>query len=84
MALNPGEELDRSWRTLVSTAFRGGVSDREFGEMARKHYVEFTLAQSKGNQCVAARSIGTHRNTLARIIWKLKIDMNDFKPRRHR
>jgi DNA-binding PucR family transcriptional regulator len=38
-----------------------------------------TLYETKGNQCHAARALGVHRNTLARQLKELGIDIAEIR-----
>ncbi|MFA5059384.1 MAG: helix-turn-helix domain-containing protein [Candidatus Omnitrophota bacterium] len=48
-------------------------------ETTEKMLIEKALAQSSGNQLIAARILGLNRNTLRTKIKKLKIDFRGFK-----
>lgn len=41
----------------------------------KKRFILNILKECKGNQCKAARELNMHRNTLARTIIELKIDV---------
>ena len=48
---------------------------REF----KKQFVLTVLADSRGNQCRAARQLDMHRNTLSRILAELQIDVRQVR-----
>jgi Fis family transcriptional regulator, factor for inversion stimulation protein len=78
------EEVEESWQTLIETAASARMTVREFEMLARRRYVELLLAEHRGNQCKAARSLGMHRNTLGRAVNQLGIDLVSLGRRRKR
>jgi len=56
-----------------SDIYHSVISDTE------KILIQRALENSHGNQILASRMLGVHRNTLRRKIKKLKIDLTQYK-----
>lgn len=63
---------------LVAHAYQKGLHLAEFMQGVKRAYVMTVLRAHGGNQCRAARDLGQHRNTLARTISELHIDLRQF------
>jgi DNA-binding NtrC family response regulator len=64
---------------LVAQMDRSGISYAEAVKEFRKRFIMHVLEQSRGNQCKAARALDMHRNTLARTIEDLAIDLRTIR-----
>ncbi len=67
------ERLSQLVAEMVDKGIRYADAQREF----EKHFISQVMRQSHGNLGEAARTLGVHRNTLARKISGLKITMLD-------
>lgn len=52
---------------------RGILFEEALGEF-EKRFIKRTLERAHGNQCLAAKMLGIHRNTLSRKIGEYKLD----------
>jgi Fis family transcriptional regulator, factor for inversion stimulation protein len=59
---------------LVSQMVDRGILFEEAIEEFEKRFIKRTLERAHGNQCVAARMLGIHRNTLSRKLGEYKLD----------
>jgi len=53
---------------VVAIAVDGGFTLREAEDLFAEYYVKASLEAEAWNQCKAAKNLGIHRNTLARLI----------------
>lgn len=65
---------------LIAEIHGSGILFKEAEREFRKKYIRHVLKKCRGNQCVAARELGIHRNSLNRAIHDLDIDPNEFRP----
>lgn len=75
--LNPhhGEQMKQLLLSLIEQSRDGGITYREFIQQAKVQYVIRVLQANRFNQSAAARELGMHRNTMARTIDELGIDL---------
>lgn len=59
-------------RDVMVAMARGGVAFHDAERMFRHAYISAALLTTKGNQCAAARLVGVHRSTLARVITEMQ------------
>jgi len=52
---------------------RGILFEEALGEF-EKRFIKRTLERAEGNQCLAAKMLGIHRNTLSRKIGEYKLE----------
>ena len=55
-----------------------GITYEEAVNEFRRHFISAVLSEENGNQCRAARRLKMHRNTLARTLDELKINVAEF------
>ncbi len=70
-----GQSLNEQTGALVSRALVSGITYREAVREFRKCFIFAVLKGSGWNQLKAARKLEMHRNTLARTIAELRIDV---------
>jgi len=71
--MKQSKEPKYSYTLDKSDIYHSVISDTE------KILIQRALENSRGNQILASRMLGVHRNTLRRKIRKLKIDLNLYK-----
>ncbi len=64
---------------LVSQMYHSGIFYSEAVREFKKRFILTVLVENQGNQCRAARQLGMHRNTLARTIQELKLDIRALR-----
>lgn len=64
---------------VIELARRAGVSLKEFLHDTKKRWIVQELTDNKFNQCVTAKRLGEHRNTLDRDIRILKIPVGQLR-----
>ncbi len=69
---------------LVLNMYRSGLSYEEAVAEFRKCFIEHALKETGGHQVNAAQHLGIHRNSLARIISELQVDVRGFRPNSRR
>ena len=69
------DELD----SLVKQMYQRGIPYREAVSEFQKVFVASVLRECKGNVSKAAPNLGIHRNTLARMIAQLGLDIAAFR-----
>jgi DNA-binding NtrC family response regulator len=74
------EELEK----LVVHMYRNGMQYSEAVREFQSVFILTVLREHKANQFRAAQKLGMHRNTLRRIIRKLKVDIRLLRPARRR
>lgn len=67
-----------------SALYRRGITYNETVRFTKRGYVVAVLKDCRGNQCKAARRLGMHRNTLARTIEELHIDLKQLEKEKRR
>ena len=75
-----GEQLRRAMDALVEALCQCGVKELESLAEFKKRLVLKAMKQEGWNQCAAAARLGIHRNTLARQMEELGIEI----PKEHR
>lgn len=80
------KDVGEGVETLVRELHRFGVVYGESVMEFKKRFITYVLRVNGGNQIMAARELGMHRNTLARHIAELNIDVAEAKakPRPYR
>jgi Fis family transcriptional regulator, factor for inversion stimulation protein len=73
------KDVGEGMETLVRELHRFGVVYGESVMEFKKRFITYVLRVNGGNQIMAAREMGMHRNTLARHIVELKIDVAEAK-----
>jgi DNA-binding NtrC family response regulator len=73
-------EVQERLDSLVAQMHRGGILYGEAVGEFKKAFVSAALRDNKGNISKTAPALGLHRNTLARICFKLQLDIRDFRP----
>ncbi len=66
--------MKRELDELVARMYASGITYTEAVREFKKRFLLEVLAQHRGNQCKAAKSLGMHRNTLSRTIAELEIN----------
>jgi len=61
--------------SLVAQMYKSGILYSEAVREFKKRFLITVLQENHGNQCKAARELRVHRNTLARTIEELEIDL---------
>lgn len=69
---------------LSEYAIESGISDYELLAAVRKRYYEIVLDLEGHNQCSVARRLHVHRNTLARTLKHLGIEVKGGRRNRRR
>ncbi len=69
---------------LVLSMYRSGISYEDAIAAFKKCFIEAALREARGHQINAARHLGMHRNSLARDIAELQVDVRDFRPNSRR
>ena len=59
---------------LIAQMNESGILYSEAVREFKKVYLTHVLRECKGNQCMAARRLGMHRNTLGRTLAELGLD----------
>ena len=72
------EQLEK----LVLQMYRSGIRYFEAVSEFQRIFLLAVLRERKANQLRAARDLGMHRNTLRRVIRKLKIDVAPLRATR--
>jgi Fis family transcriptional regulator len=67
-------------QTYLAAIEDANLTLREFEKETRYLFVGARLGRCGGNQCHAARELGIHRNTLARILVQMERDGRDRSP----
>ncbi len=67
---------------LVLEMVRSGSLYRDAVAEFKKCFIQAALKDNRGNQINAARALGMHRNSLARTLAKLCLDVRSFRPSR--
>ena len=65
---------------LVMQMYRGGITYSEAVREFKKAFLVTVLKEHKGNQCKAAVDLKIHRNSLARTISDLQLDVRALRP----
>ena len=65
---------------LVMQMYRGGITYAEAMREFKKAFLVTVLKEHNGNQCKAAVDLGIHRNSLARTISDLQLDVRALRP----
>ena len=65
---------------LVMQMYRGGITYSEAVREFKKAFLVAVLKEHKGNQCKAAVDLKIHRNSLARTISDLQLDVRALRP----
>ena len=65
---------------LVMQMYRDGVTYSEAVREFKKAFLVTVLKEHKGNQCKAAVDLKIHRNSLARTIFDLQLDVRALRP----
>jgi Fis family transcriptional regulator len=70
--------------SLVLKMYRSGITYTEAVAEFRRYFIANALKETGGHQINAARQLGMHRNSLARDIAELEVDVRDFRPNSRR
>ncbi len=65
---------------LVMEMHGSGISYADAVVEFKRCFIQIALQDHGGSQIAAARSLGMHRNSLARTIAKLRLDVRGFRP----
>ncbi len=65
---------------LVMQMYRGGITYSEAVREFKKAFLLTALKENDGNQSKAAPELGMHRNSLARTISDLQLDVRALRP----
>jgi Fis family transcriptional regulator, factor for inversion stimulation protein len=65
---------------LVMQMYSGGITYPEAVREFKKAFLVTVLREHKGNQCKAAGDLKIHRNSLARTISDLQLDVRALRP----
>jgi len=65
---------------LVMQMYNGGITYSEAVREFKKAFLATVLKEHNGNQCKAAPKLGIHRNSLARTISDLELDVRALRP----
>jgi Fis family transcriptional regulator len=65
---------------LVMQMYRGRITYSEAVREFKKAFLVTVLKEHKGNQCKAAVDLKIHRNSLARTISDLRLDVRALRP----
>jgi Fis family transcriptional regulator len=65
---------------LVMQMYRGGITYSEAVREFKKAFLVTALKENNGNQSKAAPGLGMHRNSLARAISDLRLDVRALRP----
>jgi Fis family transcriptional regulator len=65
---------------LVMQMYRGGITYAEAVREFKKAFLVTVLKEHNGNQCKAAVDLRIHRNSLARTISDLQLDVRALRP----
>ncbi len=65
---------------LVMQMYRGGITYAEAVREFKKAFLLTALKENNGNQSKAAPELGMHRNSLARTIYDLQLDVRGLRP----
>ena len=71
--------MKRELDAMVTQMHSAGVSYTEAVRQFKRRYILEVLAAHKGNQCKAAEELGMHRNTLARTLAELDLNMTEIR-----
>ncbi len=72
------DQLETIIHQMVDKGIRYNVAAQDF----EKKYISRVLERSGGNQCLAARLLGIHRNTLSRKIAEYSLSVSNGNGRR--
>jgi Fis family transcriptional regulator, factor for inversion stimulation protein len=64
---------------LVMQMYRGGITYAEAVREFKKAFLVTVLKEHNGNQCKAAVDLRIHRNSLARTIFDLQLDVRALR-----
>ena len=64
---------------LIAQMNESGILYTEAVREFKKVYLTHVLRECKGNQCMAARRLGMHRNTLGRTLAELDLDARSLR-----
>jgi DNA-binding NtrC family response regulator len=64
---------------LILQMYKSNILYSEAVREFKKRFILTVLEENRGNQCKAARELGMHRNTLARTMQELKIDVRQVR-----
>lgn len=64
---------------LIAQMNESGILYSEAVREFKKVYLTHVLRECKGNQCMAARRLGMHRNTLGRTLAELELDPRSLR-----
>lgn len=67
---------------LVAESLSADLTLPELTKALRRRFVMQVLEDHKVNQCSAAKALGVHRNTVARFIAGLDINLQDMRDER--
>ena len=65
---------------LVMQTYKGGITYSEALREFKKAFLKKVLKEHNGNQCKAAVDLGMHRNSLARTISDLQLEVRALRP----
>lgn len=74
--------LDDQLAELVAVMRGSHLELKECLEQFRKKWLTYALLRHDGNSCRAAKELRIHRNTLARLVLELGIDLHAIRAHR--
>ena len=75
MSRNLNTKLDEAAEIMLLS----GLDYERATHWFRRRFMLAVMRESRGNQCLAARKLNVHRNTIRRILAECKLDAKDIK-----
>jgi DNA-binding NtrC family response regulator len=75
-----GATVKAQLESLVLKMYQSGICYSDAVAAFKRCFIETALRETRGHQINAARRLGIHRNSLARNIAELQLDVHGFRP----